>query len=400
MKEQLSHKFDHLPQDFDREAIWEGIETPTRWSVVRNYVRLTLVAIISAGLILVFVRSDDPVAKAGTSDLARTAEPAAGKGYAAPEAKVPAPKSEAAPESVSLFSGPSDRSPKSTVAQVKNSDMAEGGLVVEPVEQVDRRHLKSPPPDRTINEYREENIEHGIEPLPALPFALQSISKKPLSGIRHIEVVKRPKPGRHSLTFQAGLGTHGFRFSATEEEGAMWRRELEKPQLDYGLGLRYEYRMRHHVLLSLSAAYRLYKEKIIFSHIRESGGEAVRMDYKLHNHYHVFSGQAEVGKRFYQKHFFWDALAGLGVKFFQVSEVDYFVGEGELATAEQINRAYPNTPDLYFTAQAALGKHLSDRLFFRMGAQVHSRMDLTTQEADTRHRILPVQAFLEVGMRF
>ena len=399
MKEQLSHKFDHLPQDFDREAIWEGIEPPTRWSVVRNYVRLTLVAIVSAGLILVFVRSDDPVAKAGTSDLAGTGEPTAGKGYAVAEAKAPAPKSEAAPGRVPL-PAPSDRSPKSTVAQVKNSDMAEGGLAGEPLEQVDRSHLKSPRPDRTINEYREENIEHSIEILPVLPFALQSSSENPLDGIRRVEVVKRPKPGRHSLTFRAGLGTHGSRFSATEEEGAMWRRELEKPQLDYGLGLRYEFRMRHHFLLSISAAYRLYKEKITFSHIRESGGEAVRMEYELHNHYHVFSGQAELGKRFYQKHFFWDVLGGLGVKFFQVSEVDYFVGEGERATGQQINQAYQSTPDLYFTAEAALGKHLSDRLFLRMGAQAHSRMDLTAHEAEIRHRILPIQAFVEVGMRF
>jgi hypothetical protein len=126
----------------------------------------------------------------------------------------------------------------------------------------------------------------------------------------------------------------------------------------------------------------------------------VQIDYKLHNHYHVFSGQVEMGKRFFQKAFFWDVNGGLGLKFNQITDADFFVGAGELAGQEQVESTYQRSTDVFFTAQAAVGRQLSDRLFVRMGTQINSGIELTAPQAEIRHRLVPIHVFLEAGIRF
>ncbi len=269
------------------------------------------------------------------------------------------------------------------------------------IEKIDTSEAKAEGRDQIpgleLSAFKE--IASTAEITPTFLFPVESKEEK-TAAIHQVKILAKRKRGKQSLAFHAGVGIHDSDFSSSNEEELIWRNNLEKPQLGYSLGVRYEYTLRRNFLLSITAGYHLYKDKITTAHIHESPDLNLQTDYKLHNHYHVFSSQVEVGRRFYQKGFFWDINGGIGLKFHQVSEVDYFVSELELAEESRIKSAYQSSGDVFFTARAAMGKYLSNRLFVRTGTQINSGIDLTASQAGTRHRIVPVNVFVELGLRF
>jgi hypothetical protein len=56
----LSEKFDRLPQDFDREAIWKGIEKPKRLFIYRPEFWTAFAAALSGVLLFVFIPDNAP----------------------------------------------------------------------------------------------------------------------------------------------------------------------------------------------------------------------------------------------------------------------------------------------------------------------------------------------------
>jgi hypothetical protein len=164
--------------------------------------------------------------------------------------------------------------------------------------------------------------------------------------------------------------------------------------------LKYELLVWQDFLISVSATYHLYKDKINADHVLKSAVQDSLISYRLHNHYHLFAGQIEVGRRFYQKNVFWDVRGGLGITYRQFVETDFFIQEGNLAERAQIEGDYRQRTDTFITGEAAVGKHLNSRLIIRMGVQFQSGRNLTHAQAGIQHRILSVNGFLEAGIRF
>lgn len=382
----LSEKFDQLPQDFDREAIWKGVEKPVLQPVLHRYSWGGLSLIASAALFVVLLFDNSPVSKPETTDtvIEASLQEEATVVLSGPEA--PGPGFESGAQRDVIFSettnhpGEIRETEQNPLYGIGSNTKSQEGILSPGGQEHDKKVGKA-------------------EALPALLLPLKS-SQENVFPLHEGKILVRQKGARHRLAVQAGIGTHRLDFLSSGVEGPAWRSNLEKPQLDFGLGIRYEYALRHNFLLSFSAAYRLYKDQITTAHIRESIYRAVQIDYDLHNHYHVFSGQVEMGKRFFQKAFFWDISGGLGLKFNQITDVDFFVGAGELAGEEQVKSTYQRPTDVFLTAQAALGRQLSDRLFVRMGTQVHSAIELTAPQAQIRHRLVPIHVFLEAGIRF
>ncbi len=59
----LSEKFDHLPQDFDREIIWQGIKKPKPALIFHTYFRVACLFIALVVLFFIFTPGDSPVLK-------------------------------------------------------------------------------------------------------------------------------------------------------------------------------------------------------------------------------------------------------------------------------------------------------------------------------------------------
>ncbi|MEO1263506.1 MAG: hypothetical protein AAFZ15_32140 [Bacteroidota bacterium] len=401
----LSDKFDRLPQEFDREAIWEGIKKPKRQSNYSFYLWGIFLCISSAALFFLFNHSNNIIPK--------HEEPSTTKQVKAPEIKTlfkaqeeeqnalvessSPQKSDDAPAVV-----PSGRTNKKSGAE-KNAiaGTSPGETGIDLFEKITRAEPqdKANHPKAHPGTFLSKDTEYEIEALPSLSIYLNSSEEKTWS-IQNEKITVERKGTRQSLAFRATIGTHFSDFSSSGKEEPALRNDLEKPQLDFGLSFRYEYILRQNFMLSASAGYHLYKDKIATAQIRKSGNQFERVDYKLYNHYHVFSGQVELGKRFYQRAFFWDVQGGVGLKFHQVSELNYFVSEKELASMEQVKNAYQNSADVFFTTQAAIGKHFGNRYFIRTGSQINAGIDLTSPQAVNRHRIIPINIFVELGMRF
>lgn len=396
----LSDKFDNLPQDFDPEVIWQGIEKPVRRpNRRRHFIWVVVLLLIATTALIRFVsRQPKPAEqKSGTIADNKKATIKAADVYAG--ANIPVEQQEV------RVGGFASASPNTNIAHKS------GEITNSPEKNTSSEYLtreKTSPETfdlfDTIPQYSPENPAADpnsiiVNKLPARTFAVDFSKQKPvLYSIPNIIVIHKKR--KQSVALSIDIGKHTSHFEAPSDENEALRSQLELPQLDYGLGLRYEYLLKKSFFLSASANYHLYKDKINTAYIRQYPGQDLLVDYRLYNHYHVFAGQIELGKRFARRYFYWDVQGGFGLKIHQISEVDYFVSEQTLAEAEQISITYRNTPDMFFTAQAALGKQLGHRTFVRLGVQATPGLTLSASGSDLTHQINPFRAFIEAGIRF
>lgn len=392
----LSEKFDQLPQDFDPELIWQGIEKPGKRPDRRRYYRwIGLFLIATTALVCFFSRqaktAQKPTANAGIDNANSNATVA----YAGADSGAPSGHQEDRVDALPTvtqninIAGKLEKSTGSFEENASNDHLAVETITPNAPDSIEERQQinhENPPGKHPAT---------VTESLPVLDCAVDFNREKPVwYAAPNIIVVHKAR--KQSLALGVDIGRHHSRFDAPSDENASLRSQLEVPQLDYGLGLRYEHLLSRNFFVSVSANYHLYKDKINTAYIRPN----LQVDYRLYNHYHVFAAQLELGKRFFQRHFFWDVQGGLGLKLHQITEADYFVSEDMLADAEQIGHTYRNTPDLFFAAQAALGKKLGQKTFVRLGVQATPGLKLSASGAEMTHQITPFRAFIEVGMRF
>jgi hypothetical protein len=400
----LSEQFDNLPQDFDREAIWSGIEKPKPLFFFRPSFMATFLAGTAAALLFVFnplkPTPHQPNATESVEVTAANTMPTLSTSHLEGSATNPIPTNPTKESIAASFS----------TAEATPTYQEETGFSSEMVQK--NAELRSETEGAAnANTPVNKSLTPALPIQPSAPKQLPSISATSFSANSDLagrlspappQIKPAPRHGKHRLALRGGVGFHTIHFSTNNETDPAWRNQLEKTQLDYSLGLRYEYAFEQNFLLSLTASYQLIKDQIQTEYIRQTPLQDYLINYQLHNHYHLFSGSLELGKRFYQKRFFWDVQGGVGITLHQISEVDFFVGEGELADEIQIANTYPAAPakDVFFTGQAAIGKHLNSRLFARTGVQIQSARDLASPQEGIRHRIVPFQVFMEVGYRF
>jgi len=440
----LSEKFDQLPQDLDREAIWQGIEKPVRYGFMKPHLWGALITVATLVGILVLSNVQTPSQQPEMSgvttwvDSGEMAQIAAIPESRASQVQVESssPSNELVVSNSNTFkSGNPQAKNSSTTTSSSSSQLSQTTLAASLGKSVKRAEgastnvsRESSNRDTSANSFSpvKTDLEKAAGSAPSYqPIAtghltdtdhelrsMVTVDKIPMGKTllkTSDKAIQAPLPTRievanrrtnlHNLSIRAGIGSHFSDFASPTDGVSDWRNDLEMAQLDYSLGLRYEYVLRHDFYLSLSAGYSLFKDRISTTFIREDAGEQIEVNYDLHNHYHVFAGALTAGKRFYQKEFFWDVNAGMGVKFYQVSEADYFVGEDELANRETVKGLYKSSSDLFFDGEAAIGRNLSSRLYLRIGAHISSRIDLTNTDSESLHKILPVGGFVEFGWR-
>jgi hypothetical protein len=399
----IAEKFDHLPQDFDREAIWNGIEKPKRRFPFRAYYWAALFGLVGICCVCYWITVPPEAAVNTFEHAGLDLNTVVLEKEVVPRAEAATPELDlatatATPPSIATIQNRATHNPaaipilasqETTINQMLPFERTE--LLASERTHRERLRLPAMPLD--------SQLTGAIDLLPGKKQLLVIGMDQLFSNGQAVSEI-RPKKKRHRLALQAGIGVHGTRYSSTTEEALSWRNDLEKPQIDYSLGLRYEYALTRKLFLSASTTYQLYKDQISTTYVREARGQDTLINYQLYNHYHLLSGQLAAGRRFYQPGFFWDIQAGIGLTYHQVAQVDYFVGAGELADQRQVAQDYQNLADVFYTGQIAIGKQLTSRFYARAGGQISSRKTLTASRAATRHRIFPVNAFLELGIRF
>ena len=380
----LQDTFDQLPQDFDRMAIWRGIEKPTRRFWLPHLFWTDLAVLCLIGLvwgIAAWMPSTPPgtsphAPKQPLAAQAPRSQPVAAEappGIAhAPAGQIPAPRPQAAPPQTGRAIQAASPLPLPRALAAQLHPIPAGGIPTPLIREI--------PP----------------QAVPAMAPTVQAPAPAP-----RFDPLPAPAPVfRNSLHLRLSAGQHRAVFSPAQPATLTWRAPFEQAQVDFGLGLRYERVLQRDFLLAFSAQYTLFKDNIQTTRLGTQLGQPVRIAYDLHNHYHVFAAQLALGKRMPAGPYFWDVLGGGGVKLYQVSEVDFFVGEGQLASEAQAQALYAPSPDLFFTAQTAVGRHLGHRLTIRLGAQAASGLDLSAATAPYQHRVLSLNAFVEAGWRF
>ena len=191
---------------------------------------------------------------------------------------------------------------------------------------------------------------------------------------------------------------HWSQYTSGNEEVATWRSEVERPQLDLALDLSYRYFVTRDVFVSATGSYRLFKDKLNVSSIQALPGEVVRQDYNLHNHYHVFSGQVEIGKRTIFHRFFWEVTGGLGMTAGQFAEVNYVAEAGQFPDTYKVSQDYRKGGAPFITGSVAAGWMAGERWSVLCGARLQSPFSLTRSGAQVEHRITPGGVFLGLGL--
>ena len=397
-----SELFDQLPQYFDREAIWEGIEKPKRRPFFQIYFWGASAVIVFAALFFLYFQNDTSLPGIETPSASMITNSPGTSSTVVRNGESPVEKDKPQEESIATLPATATNKYQNR-NQYSNdqilgtaSGQAQTGQVLT---------IEVPAPENVAQNaipnlsFSPDNTDLLIKPLPSLLRPLETKVKK----VRPVEVFssyRDRKRGRQSLALRGSIGMHRTRFTALNEDDSKWRSDLERPQVDYGFGLRYEHVLRRDFFVSLTANYNLYKEQINTDLLRQLVNQDVQVEYRLYNHYSVFAGQLEVGKRFYQRAFFLDLNVGAGLNLHQIYEVDYFVGKDQLAAETQIRRDYQHNTNAYLTGGASIGTYLGQRLFVRAGTQFNSGFKLTTAKAKVQHRITPFNAYLEIGMRF
>ncbi|MEO1713444.1 MAG: hypothetical protein AAFU60_08935 [Bacteroidota bacterium] len=439
----LSEKFDQLPQDFDREAIWQGIEKPTGFFYIRTYLwkALGLIGAGSAILGSLLFYAGFFAAPSSSQDLSKsqlnTSKPstkiAASSATTNPRLSIPSIELE--------DSKKTDRtliSPQVNKLDQIRTENHHTNTKSSTTPKPSKTEATPPAPVQTILQetksiYKQENLISTTvdtpqpverEPSQVLAMSLteqassrttvQTFALAPplptptaksdtvyyLSSETSLSKLSRNQSITHSLAVRMGVGSHQSQFSAPGEEDLTLRSGLERTQLDYHLGLRYALQVNNGFFLALSGNYHLYKEEINTSFLKVSTEEDILVSYRLYNHYHQFSGQAGIGKRFQQKFFFIDLQAGMGLTMHQAVDADYFLAEGQLASPTEVQTTYMNTNKLFFNGEAAIGKYIGDRWMLRMGPQFNGPIQLTGPTANSNHRLSSYLLFVEFGTWF
>ncbi len=408
----LSEKFDQLPQEFDREAIWQGIRRPSTGR--RAYPVLWGVLVFMASLVVIYMinpfdraRQEEVVSTIATIDPISKNENETDKTISSLTHK----PLEGREKDVAVLVSPENTS--EYLPETSSPVMFQTNTQFVP----SRNSSQNDQDYQNTEEFSTALINATDNPVPAIlspeknrvlkPFQAISVLEGGLLYNRELElqmglssITSLKKKGRHAAAINVGIGRHRSIFTSSDEGAEKWRADLEKAHLDYSLGLRYEYMFRNGWLISASAGYQLFKERINNSFIREQAGEKTLVNYRLDNHHHVVTGQIEAGKRFHHKGFFWDIVGGVGLPLHQVTEADYFISVGKLANEAQVHSDYSSSGNTFFSGQAAIGKYFGSHFFSRAGVQVYSPLELSSSQATIRHRILPARFFLEIGTQF
>lgn len=396
----LSEKFDHLPQEFDRMAIWNGIVKPKQKFFPRIYLWGFFFLMMGLSSLLFLRNQSDSPSSRGEKISSSTPDISLNKSELSfPEKDTSLDENQKNDPECEIkndsFIYPS-YSEKSVLFEQINIDINPPSI-----NRVNEKGFGGNNQNRAVISfsYLDKSIKTEIN----IPdFVLPPTRAKGNNTISENRT-EFPDIGRkknQSLSLYGGIGRHQTNFSTPEGGDMLWRSSLEKSQMDYSSGIRYEYLFGRDFLISLKGGYHLYKDKINTAALLDSMNQEVQIDFRLHNHYHVFSGHAELGKRIFFHEFFWDVMGGIGLKIYQISEVDYFTDEGQLASDAEILEMYTSSSDVFISGQTAIGRQVGDRLFIRIGAQACSRVELSGFQAQNAHRIFPANAFLETGIRF
>ena len=235
----LSEKFDQLPQDFDREAIWKGIKKPNNKPGYKTYLLLALLLFGSATTALVYYQINGFTA---TTEVAGTNR----------EVIHPSENNNeiTGQEKATGIQRYSDTNPASYHKQ-SSSSKSDTPLSARQKETQFVKELSSLQPPESREEIQTHIIENpvstdfeysnAVDPLASVLSPLKTSAKKP--AFHHHPIVEVYKNRRQSISVRADLGMHTSQFSASDPTLSDIRSRLEKPQLDFGLGLRYEYRL-------------------------------------------------------------------------------------------------------------------------------------------------------------
>jgi len=403
----LSRKLDQFPQDFDRETIWEGIEKPGAPFFWRApfWIFFLLLLTILVGVSIYYLdgtyhpESEQPSRSAAVGPHDYSNIPLVDLLDTISAGRNSLGEGSDKAQSGAVFPIRPEGKPTQPISRIENTATQKVGA--DSLAASSERALNALSLDRRLEQSLESSRRFSDIPPLRASVALLKKERVERAITGYATAPENTEIPNQSLALRVGVGAHRAMFSSPNAEALRWRSDFEEPQLDFTLGVRYTHRLnRKNVLLSVSAHYALYKEKVLNTHTQYLPDREVQIDYKLHNHYHTFSSQAEIGKRFDHRAFFWEVWGGGGIKFAQATDADYFIAEDELAAPGQVDADYETTRDLFFTAHAAVGKNLSRRLFIRIGTQFNSALDLTGPQSAIRHQVVPVQAFLELGARF
>lgn len=412
----LSEKFDQLPQDFDREAIWAGIERPKKDNKPKYIFGMVfLFAII--GSCFFFENNTE----SGITDFEKIS--VENENVSVEENKIESgggPLNNNGENTKIINAGIADNLLSSkaykeegvqriveksfTLSEVGQdgssgfyAELIENGSVVK-----QNANEFIPTVDDGVNRDGNSYLPPNYLPLLSLYVheeKAESRENEKSIGVKNL-IDPKKKMAKNRVAFLMGLGQHQSDYSSLNESINSLRNSLEKEQWDISIGLSYERVLKKDFFLSFSFNYNLYKDKINTTYVDDASDNPVEIDYELYNHYHVFSGNVGFGKRFVFRQFFFDLSGGGGMAITPFNELDYFVEEGTLASVQDIENNYRKVLPAYFSGKAAIGRRVSSRHFIRAGVEWKSNLQLTKNTATVNHNIRPVHFFLESGIHF
>ena len=227
----LSNKFDQLPQDFDREAIWNGIEKPKR-SFLFGLKFWGIVAIFAFGAVAFYVFTPEVTSELTTATKANISieaniEKGAKEGNKNSQSQTTL--NNPITSAVSLTNQPN----QNVSTSERQTEKGLSGIERENLEVAEAMSEETVIP--ILNKASIRNLE-------LLPIAQSTVESSFLtkdSRREHLTTTKRKK-WNQTLGMYAGFGMHRSDFTSFNEEDAQWRKKLEQGQMDYSVGFRYE----------------------------------------------------------------------------------------------------------------------------------------------------------------
>lgn len=414
----ILNQLDQFPQDFDKEAIWENIEKPCRnISPVRYAVILAVVGLLGVAIWSLKTSKSAPVEE----DLANTVQketpennPISLQKYrqdvSPPVETKNNSKDEASERQERAIFNVKREKEKSTSVfkneEVEKTEMR-GGIANAPTKENTQLDVKPEREDFQVSDQkgiqkmsslglRDEEIitdQLSTEVLP-LPILLTSLP----SSVKEWKTGRRPRP--HHLTLFAGVGYHINQIKATDVAESMRLDALEKPQLDFHLGVQYDFLTASRWILGGQLSYQLFKDRIATSEISIVDQKLTDVDYELFNHYHVIMGSILGGKRWIYRGFFADLMAGASVKVYQYVENDFFETGGLEQDRMRINEDYRFSYHVTPLIAVKAGTYIGKDWYITCGLQTHMNLRLTSPNAQYEHCIVPTQLSFGIGKQF
>lgn len=413
----ILNKLDEFPRDFDKEAIWDNIEKPRRnISPVRYAVILALVGLLSVALWSLktskSTSSEEALANTVQKETLEN-NPIASQisGHdvsSSAETKNDLHHKTSVRQETTIFNV--KRKKKKSTSVINNEEVRITELLEEiaktPATENTQVDMK-PEADiyfsdqKSIQELSSSGLRNDgiftdqmsteIFPLPILSTSLPSSVKEWKTGRRH-----RP----HHLTLSAGVGYHINQIKTTDLAESMRLDDLEKPQLDFHVGIQYDYVTRSRWIMGGQWSYQLFKDRIATSEISIVDHQLTDVDYELFNHYHVMMGSILGGKRWIYRGFFADFMAGASVKAYQYVENDFFETGGLEQDRMRINDDYRFSYHISPLISLRAGTDIGKAWYVTFGLQANMNLRLTSPQAHYEHRMIPAQMSFGIGRRF